>query len=365
MAPVTPPIAVADTPAKPAEIVATEAVVTPAAVVDTPQSAEDEAAALVTKVPLEEAAKSADEVPSTPKEKPDKEHTDTAKSSEAHAKSGAVAQSTDATFPAKVEELSVQVLQEGTGAVVKRGDMVTLEYTISYVPRPGADKKDDAKKKDAKSSKKSDAKKSDDKKSDEKKTDDAKPKDGDKPADEKKEPAPTEHKDEAVAQSDDKTAEKAAEKHADDKDVATKTADSKPSETKTADGDAKSSDTKIDEAKVVDAKPNEKKNGEAKTADAKSGDTKSAEAKPVDPLAPVIVASTKSFTTPFTVKLTENGKPKLMPGLVRGVEGLKVGTRARIVVPAALAYGKDGNKSAGIPPETPVEIEVFVKEARE
>jgi FKBP-type peptidyl-prolyl cis-trans isomerase len=259
----------------------------------------------------EEPKKPVEEPPATPVE--EKKPTEAKKSGDSPAKT---ADAPAAAAPAKVEELSVQVLQEGTGAVVKRGDTVTLEYTISYMPKPAAEKKDE-KKKDTKGAKKPDAKKTDDKK-DEKKSEDAKPKDepkeGDKPADDKKEAAA---KDESHAEGD--KGEKSAEKPAE-------------------------------------------KNGE------KSGDKpeeKPAEPKPGEPLKPVIVASTKSFTTPFTVKLTEQGKPKLMPGLVRGVEGLKVGTRARILVPAALAYGKEGNKSAGIPPETPVEIEVLIKDARE
>jgi len=270
-----------------------------------------------------------------------------------------------AAAPAKIEELSVQVLQEGTGAVVKRGDTVTLEYTISYMPKPASEKKDDAKKKDAKGAKKTDAKKNgDDKKTDEKKSEDAKPKveakEGDKAGEEKKEAAVAEHKEEPAEKGAEKVADKPADKSADKSgDKVADKSDEKPADKaadKSADKTAeKSADKSAD--KTADKKDDKK--------DEKHADAKAAESKPIDPLKPVIVASTKSFTTPFTVKLTESGKPKLIPGLVRGVEGLKVGTRARIMVPAALAYGKEGSKSAGIPPDTAVEIEVLVKDARE
>lgn len=252
-----------------------------------------------------------------PSEKPAEEHSDDAKSSTQPATAKkhdtttvkeAETKHPEPAAPAKVEELSVQVLQEGTGRIVKLGDTVTLEYTISYMPKAGANEKDEPKKKDAKSSKKSSSKKPDDKKSEE-----AKPKDEvkevDKAGDEKKAAGAT------------ASHEAGGDKQADPQ-VAAKEGDKQP------------------EPKPKEAKPNE-------------------------PLKPVIVASTKSWITPFTAKLENNGKPKLIPGLVRGLEGLKVGTRARILVPAALAYGKDGNKSAGIPADTPVEIEVFVKDARE
>ena len=76
------------------------------------------------------------------------------------------------------------------------------------------------------------------------------------------------------------------------------------------------------------------------------------------------MASTKGWTTPFTCKLGSDAKPSLVPGFVRGLEGLKVGTRARITVPPDLAYGKQGNASSGIPAETAIQIEVVVKGVR-
>lgn len=221
-----------------------------------------------------------------------------------------------APVPAKVDELSVQVLEEGTGRVVRMGDMVTLEYTVSYIPKPESEKKkDDPKKKGAK---KPEPKKTTPKKSEESKSGAETTKDE------------GQNKDEAT-NADKPTDEKG--EHAE--------AQAKP------DGDA--AETHDKSGDDTDKKPAEPKAVEAH----------------VDPLKPIIVASTKSLLTPFTVKLMNDGTPKLIPGLVRGVEGLKVGTRARISIPAALAYGKDGNKSAGIPPETPVEIEVLVKDARE
>ena len=61
----------------------------------------------------------------------------------------------------KGDGLVVDVLQEGTGRVVQMGDLVTLEYTVSFVPpSPGkADAKVAKDAKDAKSAPKHDAKK--------------------------------------------------------------------------------------------------------------------------------------------------------------------------------------------------------------
>lgn len=50
----------------------------------------------------------------------------------------------------------------------------------------------------------------------------------------------------------------------------------------------------------------------------------------------------------LTVRLGEN---QLIPGLETGLAGMKVGSRRQIVVPAAEAYGKDGNPAQGIGPD--------------
>jgi hypothetical protein len=75
---------------------------------------------------------------------------------------------------------------------------------------------------------------------------------------------------------------------------------------------------------------------------------------------PIVIASTKGLVQPFCAKLGRDGKPALVPGLVRGLEGLHVGSRARITVPAEQAYGNGGNPSAGIPADVPLVFEVHV-----
>lgn len=63
-------------------------------------------------------------------------------------------------------------------------------------------------------------------------------------------------------------------------------------------------------------------------------------------------ADGKTFTNtygtgrPLTIKLGQN---QLIPGLETGLLGMKVGSRRQIVIPAAEAYGKTGNKAQGIP----------------
>ncbi|WP_426573769.1 FKBP-type peptidyl-prolyl cis-trans isomerase [Aquihabitans sp. McL0605] len=56
---------------------------------------------------------------------------------------------------------------------------------------------------------------------------------------------------------------------------------------------------------------------------------------------------TNTFTTdrPLTVRLGQN---QLIAGLETGLTGMKVGERRQIVIPAAEAYGKDGNAAQGI-----------------
>ena len=51
---------------------------------------------------------------------------------------------------------------------------------------------------------------------------------------------------------------------------------------------------------------------------------------------------------PLTVRL---GESQLIPGLETGLAGQEVGSRRQIVIPAAEAYGKDGNPAQGIGPD--------------
>ncbi len=71
-------------------------------------------------------------------------------------------------------------------------------------------------------------------------------------------------------------------------------------------------------------------------------------------------ASTREWTQPCTAKLDTTGNPPLIAGLVRGLIGLTIGTKARIEVPPELAYGKEGLPSAGIPADAALVFDVEV-----
>ncbi len=326
------------------------------------------------------------------------------------------------TVVARVEKgdgLVVEVLQEGTGRMVQPGDTVTLDCKITYVPTAAKEEKKGEGKdaKDGKSSaKKPGAKKSSDKKADAGKTEETKPAASGSSDDAKKDVEPKDDPAKKDAGADDKkegekqdAAKKAGEskdtekKDTEKKDTEQKDAEKKDAETKDTDktdaeskdiaksdsakqegdkkdeakgeaektdtakpsGDKKDGDRKDGEKKDAEKQDPAKKEGESLDATKSGSDTaKPAEAKPAEPLAPVVVFNSKSLITPFQVQLSSSSKTKVVPGLALALEGLKVGTRARITVPAALAYGKEGSKSAGIPGDTPLEIEVLVKEAR-
>lgn len=58
-----------------------------------------------------------------------------------------------------------------------------------------------------------------------------------------------------------------------------------------------------------------------------------------------VFTDTYADKRPVTAKL---GTGQLLPGLETGLEGLRVGGRRRITIPADQAYGKDGNEAQGI-----------------
>lgn len=60
-----------------------------------------------------------------------------------------------------------------------------------------------------------------------------------------------------------------------------------------------------------------------------------------------VFTSTWEDGEPLTVKL---GAGQLLPGLETGLAEAKVGSRREIVIPAALAYGEEGNEAQGIGP---------------
>lgn len=69
------------------------------------------------------------------------------------------------------------------------------------------------------------------------------------------------------------------------------------------------------------------------------------------------IASTDGWSVPFELRL---GDPAAIPGLSRGVEGLSVGSEARIELPPALAYGAAGKPESGVPPDATLVLQVRV-----
>jgi FKBP-type peptidyl-prolyl cis-trans isomerase len=72
-------------------------------------------------------------------------------------------------------------------------------------------------------------------------------------------------------------------------------------------------------------------------------------------------ASTSEWTEHCRVVLGGGEGARVVPGLARGLEGLKPGASATITVPPELAYGKEGLPSADIPPDATLvfDVEVF------
>lgn len=73
------------------------------------------------------------------------------------------------------------------------------------------------------------------------------------------------------------------------------------------------------------------------------------------------IASTRDWSVPCRLRL---GDPTLIRGLTRGLEGLKVGSSARIEVPPDLAYGKGGKPESGVPADALLVFEVRILGAR-
>jgi peptidylprolyl isomerase len=67
------------------------------------------------------------------------------------------------------------------------------------------------------------------------------------------------------------------------------------------------------------------------------------------------VASTWESPQPLSFELTEGGS---LPGLIEGLEGMKVGGRRQLHVPFADAWGPEGQTEIGLPAETDVIIVV-------
>lgn len=76
-------------------------------------------------------------------------------------------------------------------------------------------------------------------------------------------------------------------------------------------------------------------------------------------------ASSDGWYEPLAVApASPAGGAGVVAGLRRGVEGLHVGSRARIVVPPALGYGSAGLADSGIPADATLAFEVEVVGAR-
>jgi len=74
-----------------------------------------------------------------------------------------------------------------------------------------------------------------------------------------------------------------------------------------------------------------------------------------------VVASSRDWPAPLRLKLGEKG---ILPGLARALEGLRAGTVARIEIPPALAYGKDGNPGANVPADETLVFDVEILSLR-
>jgi hypothetical protein len=242
----------------------------------------------------------------------------------------------------KGDGLIVETLVQGDGPAAEIGTKVTLEYTISYVPKPHdplKEAKDAKDSKDSKSSKEmvkpvtkkrvTPSTKKDDPNSHDAKADE------NKPADKKADDAKSDEKKPDDAKPDSSKSGEA--KHEDPKPAESKTDEAKSTDTKPT--DTKPADAKPADAKPADAKHEDPKPGETKPSDAKSDETKPTDKKddkkdepksdkpadaaaptPAEPLKPVIVASTKGWTTPCTITLGSSTSPALVRGFARGLE---------------------------------------------
>lgn len=74
--------------------------------------------------------------------------------------------------------------------------------------------------------------------------------------------------------------------------------------------------------------------------------------------------STYSRGLPDRWRLSSSASPRLIEGLVRGLEGLPAGSRAVLHIPAALGYGAEGRPGAGIPADSALVYEVQLIDVR-
>lgn len=67
----------------------------------------------------------------------------------------------------------------------------------------------------------------------------------------------------------------------------------------------------------------------------------------------VIFQSSLDSGQPFTAQLVQGG---LIDGWIQGIPGMKAGGKRRLVIPASLAYGEQGNQ--GIPPNSDLVFDI-------
>lgn len=74
-----------------------------------------------------------------------------------------------------------------------------------------------------------------------------------------------------------------------------------------------------------------------------------------------VIASSRDWPAPLRLKLGEKG---VLPGLARALEGLRAGTVARIEIPPALAYGKEGSPGSNVPADETLVVDVEILSLR-
>lgn len=74
-------------------------------------------------------------------------------------------------------------------------------------------------------------------------------------------------------------------------------------------------------------------------------------------------ASTRGWIEPCHVRLGARADTGILPALERALEGLRPGTRARIMLPAALGYGNKGLPQAGIPADSSLVFDLHLLES--
>ena len=74
--------------------------------------------------------------------------------------------------------------------------------------------------------------------------------------------------------------------------------------------------------------------------------------------------SSYSRGLPDRWRMSSSASPRLLEGLVRGLDGLPAGSRAVVHIPAALGYGAEGRPEAGIPADSALVYEVKLLEVR-